>query len=561
MSEHTKEHGHHHVGRDAAGVGALGAAGLAEEHHRRNDKAQQHTSETNPTNTQSQYTQARGQHHVGRDVAGIGALGAAGLAEEHHRRNEKARQHAGGADPANTQSQYQSSQQTSQGAPLVFFPVGQQEHHGHHHGDSQNERDERSPYHSKLQKKQPTGNILTSDPSHTKQQKEHHLGRDAAIGAAAVGVGEHEHHKHEKKHKKQQEDVVDDSESPTRKKSILKRIFGSGEKDEEHHHENTTVEVGSAPHSSTQEQHPHPYGRNAAIAAGVGTAGAAGYEHHRHHQNNPVATQLASTAHAQPVQQPMAHPGTQPLNQSNITPAQTQHHPQHIGRDAAIETGVGAAGLAGYEHHKHRENRTAPTQSTYQNQGQHVQHPAQINRVPVPAQTQYAEPATASQPTYHTAQGHSGHHLGRDAALGAGAVGSAEHEHHKHGKQRDVSADNASAAPTKKEHNMLNQMFNPHSEKVNTTAILPVAPGVKSALEGIPADQKIYTDPNAKKEHNILHQIFHPNDQVNPVALGSTASTHEPQKSTVPPTAEKETGLKHQVLNRKYCFSISENGC
>jgi hypothetical protein len=593
---------HHHLGRDAA-LGA-GAAGVAAHEHSKaseHEKHQETETASSPTHKKSILKKIFGsgdktdvkredeqvatnpehEHHLGRDAAlGTGAMGAAGLAEEHHRRNEAARQHPGGVHPATTQSKaYHSPQRTHQGALPVVLPVDQREHR--YHGEPHDERNERTHHYNKLQKKQPPGNVLTSDSSNAKQHKEHHLGRDAAIGAGAIGLAEHEHHKHEKQH----EDAADEGESPTRKKSILKRIFGSGDKDDGHHHEGTSAadvrapvaeyediklhphqqntvagDAVNAPNPSAQEQHPHHYGRDAAVAAGLGTAGLAGYEHRKHHQNNAVPAQPVDTAQAQQVQQPVGQPGAKPLHQSNVAPTQYENHPtqtqqhhHHASRDVALGGGAGAAGLAAYEHHKYHENGTAPTQPTYPIPSQHIQHPAELyNHTQAP--TQSVQPATANRVTGSAAHGQGGRHLGRDAALSAGAVGLAEHEHRKHEHERDVAAGDATAVPPRKEHSVLDQIFNPHSKKANATAIPPLAPGEKPALDGIPADQKIYTDPNAKKENNILKQIFHPNDQINPVALGTTASTQEPPRSTVLPAAEKETGLKRQILNRKCYF-------
>ncbi len=88
----------------------------------------------------------------------------------------------------------------------------------------------------------------------------------------------------------------------------------------------------------------------------------------------------------------------------------------HYGRDAAV--GAGGVGLAEHEHRKHEREREAGVGSTTgigSNTG-----------------------AYSNDPAYTGTTESTGHHYGRDAAVGAGGVGLAEHERRKHEREREA---------------------------------------------------------------------------------------------------------------------------
>jgi hypothetical protein len=130
------------------------------------------------------------------------------------------------------------------------------------------------------------GNISTSSG-------QHHLGRDAALGAGAVGIGEHDHRKNE-------------------------RVTGNSGLTGSHQYGNTSTSTGQ-----------HHLGRDAALGAG-----AVGIGEHEHRKHEGITGNTSSGLSG---------------NQYNTAPSSTGQH--HLGRDAAL--GAGAVGVGGHEHHNH----------------------------------------------------------------------------------------------------------------------------------------------------------------------------------------------------------------
>ena len=314
-----------------------------------------------------------------------------------------------------------------------------------------------------------------ADASH-----QHRYGRDAGLaagGLGAVSLAEHEHHKHQ-------------TNNP-----------------------NTATATGpgyGAQGAQAIQPDQHHYVRDAAIGAGgLGTAGVAEHEHHKHHHerqqhhlerqqqagvNNPnTATATGPGYGAQGSQ------GTQP----------TQHH---YGRDAAIGAGgLGAAGLAEHEHRKHEQTASTTAGPSYG--------------------------AQSTQPTQH--------HYGGDAAIGAGGLGAAgvaEHEHNRNQQQANLPVRNL--GPIQKGDTVMSQVLNPGLERANPVAIPAVAPG-QSQLQGIPANTQTQPDPAVGKEHGILRQIFNPRgDKVDPLAYG--AGVQQPGAATGAGNAPyNTTGQQH----------------
>ncbi|KAK1050759.1 hypothetical protein LTR74_016950 [Friedmanniomyces endolithicus] len=219
----------------------------------------------------------------------------------------------------------------------------------------------------------------------------HHYGRDAALGAGAIGVGEHERRKHH------------DGET-------MSGGLGSGNERERE-----------------REQQQHHYGRDAALAGGAG-AGAIGLEEHerRKHAGGERMGGLGSSNEQERLQ------GQQ----------QPQHH---YGRDATLAggAGAGALGLEEHERRKHadRERMGGLGSGDERRHGQNLSSDEAVlhGGQDVPPNAYYE--ALKDKDTGHMANtsGQSGnpdHHYGRDAALaggaGAGALGLEEHERRKH---------------------------------------------------------------------------------------------------------------------------------
>ena len=106
---------------------------------------------------------------------------------------------------------------------------------------------------------------------------------------------------------------------------------------------------------------------------------------------------------------------------NDYLPAGSQGQGHHLGRDAALGAGAGAGigGLAAHEHSKHDSGYQQGSTSGYDNQTGYQQG----------SNTGYGQQTSGSGLT-GSQQGQ--HHLGRDAALGAGAGGLAAHEYGKH---------------------------------------------------------------------------------------------------------------------------------
>ncbi|KKY26953.1 putative cell surface [Diplodia seriata] len=156
--------------------------------------------------------------------------------------------------------------------------------------------------------------------------------------------------------------------------------------------------VDSDPASEANQHH---YGRDAAVAGGLGAGAAGAYAASQHHQEKSPYTSHATTSTTQPT---------------------SQHH---YGRDAALAGGVGAGGLGAYEYQKReaeKAERTHPYGSTASATG------------PVHDQAR-----SSTDPSRDPANADQKHHYGRDAAVAgtAGAAGAgAAHEFSKHDAEK-----------------------------------------------------------------------------------------------------------------------------
>lgn len=123
--------------------------------------------------------------------------------------------------------------------------------------------------------------------------------------------------------------------------------------------------LGSSTSSGTHQPHDSHLGRDAALAGGAGAAGLGAREAGRHHDHShgthPTSNTLAGGA----------APTTQQHNPLSSTHGSTQQpHDSHLGRDAAIGTGAGAAGIAAeraFNRHEHpgAQTSTGPTTGTH----------------------------------------------------------------------------------------------------------------------------------------------------------------------------------------------------
>lgn len=78
----------HNVGRDAAALGAGGAAGSAIHHHQNQSNVGSNVPSSGTGYDNSATHTGSSGHHLGRDVAALGTAGAAGSAVHHHNQNQ-----------------------------------------------------------------------------------------------------------------------------------------------------------------------------------------------------------------------------------------------------------------------------------------------------------------------------------------------------------------------------------------------------------------------------------------------------------------------------------------
>ena len=297
------------------------------------------------------------------------------------------------------------------------------------------------------------------------EKDKHHYGRDAAVagGAGAIGAGAYEASRSKAAEPASTAQTADMGHSsqptsatqqPTQASSTPPSNTGLGTQTSSVAPQSGAVTSGPArvtehdtpanygtqttPHDGQQEAR-HHYGRDAAVAGGVGAAGAGAYEASKHTDGSSRDPQTTGIGHD--IQQPSQASNT-------VSPQQPQHH---YGRDAALAGGVGAVGAGAYEADKHIDdsNRASGLRSGYDSQRaeaptQHPAHPAAVDTTGTPSTTGTATHA----PTQAREEPPQQHHYGRDAAVagGAGAVGAgAAYEYQQHEAEKQAKEAQAEA--------------------------------------------------------------------------------------------------------------------
>ena len=206
---------------------------------------------------------------------------------------------------------------------------------------------------------------------------DHHYGRDAAV-AGGVGGAAYEadkHHKHDK-------DLT------------------QAERDAKREHKHELKEEKREHHKD------HHYGKDAAVAGGVGGAA---YEADKHHNHGHSGHSTTGNTTAGPHSSDLA-------NKADPTVDSDRSKDHHYGRDTAVAGGVGGAAYEADKHHNHGHSGHSTTGNT--TAGPHS-----------------SDLANKADPTVDSDRSKD-HHYGRDAAV-AGGVGGAAYEadkHHKHDK-------------------------------------------------------------------------------------------------------------------------------
>ena len=272
---------------------------------------------------------------------------------------------------------------------------------------------------------------------HHEPEKEHHYGRDAALGggagAGAAGLGALAHNHANKKNYEQPFTTTGTQNVPTGQNVTHPSASGT--------QNFPTTQSGTD--SSTQQHH---HGRDAALAggAGAGAVGLGALAHEHAYRNKgleqPSTTGSQNAPTGQTTTQPYAT-GAQNVSNNQAATQQPTSQQHHYGRDAAIAGGAGAAGVGAYELGK---NRGVDQPSTT---GAHNLPSHQATTQPPVSQYQPTA-ATAQQPGAHQRYdsvqkpGEKDSHKGRDAAAVAGVAGTAgagayAYDHEKEAKEAE----------------------------------------------------------------------------------------------------------------------------
>ncbi|KAF2660028.1 hypothetical protein K491DRAFT_712072 [Lophiostoma macrostomum CBS 122681] len=261
---------------------------------------------------------------------------------------------------------------------------------------------------------------------------------------------------------------------------------------------------GTDSSQAPQAEDKHHYGRDAAIAGGVGAAGLGAYGAGKHHQRETTdvggepALPSESSPYSSSKLDPRVHGKASALEEQRFDPsartepATHESSGQHHGRDAALGAGaLGATGLAGHQASKPRDQ-------------------TRDNSALGTTQSQPPPPVFGSQKEFQT-QPQSEHHYGRDAGLagaGAAAAGGAYYA-----SQRGDNADSGPASSTIGPHksnvaNVLDPRVKPDPalqkqretgptyEDPATRTVGPHSSNVANIV-----DPRVQPDPSKQKQH------------------------------------------------------------
>jgi len=284
------------------------------------------------------------EHHYGRDAA-LGA-GAAGVGAYELNKHERPNENIGKSafDPRSTntsnvvdpnhdpileqqrverQRAYEAAMASGTGGAGIASA-------GHHGANPQSTLD--SPFASRS---------ANTDPALTQQQSGHHYGRDAALagGAGALGAGAYEQ---SRRHDAPAGSAVGTSTFDPRSTNTAGP-----------HQSDMMNRADPRVDSDLSKQNEHHYGRDAALVGGAGAAGAGAYEYSKHHGNAAGTTTGNTTGNnlGTSTFDPRSTNTANVVADPNHDPvlAQQREERHHLGRDAAVAGGAGAAGYGAYE--------------------------------------------------------------------------------------------------------------------------------------------------------------------------------------------------------------------
>lgn len=531
-----------HLGRDAAlvGAGAAGAGALGYE------ASQSRGVDTDPYTSprESQQPGTGDDSHLGRDAALAGA-GAAGIGALGH---EASKPDSDTAQATSLDRAYKGIGHHEHEAPAEGYV-----HHtkGPHALDAANRLDPHVPGEFPDE--------FGEDPH--KHQFERDAGfAGAGAGAAGLGAAGYEASKpHEQL-----------STDPTAESLPSGTSQRSGQEYPIMTTTNTMQRTPSISQADQPSQPEHHYGRDAAIAGGVGAAGLGAYELTK--DEVPAAAQRD-----QPMQPQTGDIRDTPLGGSTTAPAtgaydgtrdqapttaqpepigQQQQQQHHYGRDAAVAGGAGAlAGAGVYEASRDRGD-TGPASSTI---GPHETNVANIVDPRVQPQPQKMHDSTTTGPyksdmankmdprvdSNTTQTQEKEHHYGRDAAIagGAGAAGLGAYEATK---DRD---DTGPASKTIGPHdsnvaNIVDPRVQPQKEKMKD----PVTTGPHKSDMANKADPRVKADPAETPEQEQHH---YGRDAAiaggaGAVGLGAYEASKDHDKDAAAASAQQAEPIKHE---------------
>lgn len=406
--------GSSHLGRDAAvGSGALGA-GEAAHHHHNKDR-----------DNYGSGNQSTGTSHLGRDAAlGAGALGA-GEAAHHHLDKERDNygSNTGRSFPLGGTSNMASGN-TYPSGQTGTYPAGTgSTAAGPHSSNLANKADPRVD--SDLDGSRGFGNSGTAG-------RDHHLGRDAAVGAGLGGVA-YEADKHHRSHDPASGTGLGSSTATSDPYSTQNTGHGH-----DGHHDNT---------GTTGRD--HHLGRDAAVGAGVGGAAYEADKQH-HNKHHPTGT-TSTTGLSDPYSSAgvgsglggITHPSSgmrDPTGSGYDQQAATGHH---YGRDAGL---AGAGGVGAYEAEKHLGGHGHSGTSSYPQDrlagsghqpitGTTGSGHAPQDRLAGSGHQPTTTSGTGVSDPYSSQSAGRDHHLGRDAAIGGTGAGAGAYAGHEYSKK------------------------------------------------------------------------------------------------------------------------------
>ena len=361
--QHASEH---HHGRDAGLAGAGTAAGYeAERHHGHPTQSSTVPSTTSGMTSSSRDPMGSGYdnqtgtgHHYGRD-AGLAGVGAGGAYEAekhlgHHHDTAGERLAGSGHQPGmTTQATGPTGLTGDTGMAGMQSSTTYPSQHDHHLGRDAAlgagaggaAYETEKHHHNKHDPTTTTGTTSSQDP-------QHHLGRDAGLGAGVAGAGyEADKHHQDKEAKKLEHEREREQHHESGKKSGgIMGLFHRDKGDKDAKKEERAEEK-----AERKAEHGHHTGRDATL--GAGAAGTA-YEADKHHQHTrgPGDEEMAAGAGATGLESDMRNTNLEGQHQPQYGAGHTmtgsrdyEHGSQAGTHDSAISSGSGVAGITTHD--------------------------------------------------------------------------------------------------------------------------------------------------------------------------------------------------------------------